>query len=210
MSEDRSHQPNRKIDIIEKSTVFQGYFRIDAYRLRHSLHAGGMSDEIRREVFERGHTVGLLPYDPARREIVMLEQFRIGAHVVGSPPWLMEIVAGIIEPGESDEEVARREAKEEAGLDVSDLILMQKYLVSPGGTTETAALYLGRVDATNAGGIFGCDDENEDIKSMVFSVPDALKLLTDGKLDNAQAVIALQWLALNENVARTRWGFEAV
>jgi ADP-ribose pyrophosphatase len=200
----------RKIEIIEKLSVFEGYFRVNAYRLRHELHAGGMSAEIRREVFERGHAVGVLLYDPARRQVVLLEQFRIGAHVAGFDPWLTEIVAGIIEPGESAEAVARRESFEEAGLTVTDLMAIRHYLVSPGGTSESVQLFLGCVDAGAADGIYGLDHEDEDIRVMVMDVSDAFALLDSDKANNALLVIALQWLALNENRVRTAWGFGPV
>ena len=82
-----------KIDILDKARVYEGYFRVDRYRLRHGLHEGGMGNEIVREVFERGHAVGILPFDPDRDEVVMIEQFRIGAYAAGVEPWLTEIVA---------------------------------------------------------------------------------------------------------------------
>ncbi|MGE0653906.1 MAG: NUDIX domain-containing protein [Alphaproteobacteria bacterium] len=201
---------DRKVEIVEKKAVFQGYFRVDAYRLKHSLHRGGMSSEIRREVFERGHAVSVLPYDPARREVVMVEQFRVGAYAAGSDPWLMEIVAGIIDEGETVEQVARREVKEEAGLDVRDLFPAARYLSSPGGSSESVTHFVAWVDASGAGGVHGLDDEDEDIRVVPMTVPEALALLDGGSLENAQALIALQWLAINENKVRAHWGFEPV
>lgn len=201
---------DRKVEIIEKKAVFQGYFRVDAYRLKHSLHQGGMSGEIRREVFERGHAVSVLPYDPTRREIVMVEQFRVGAYAAGSDPWLMEIVAGIIDEGETVEQVARREVKEEAGLDVRDLFLAARYLSSPGGTSESVTHFVAWVDSSHAGGVYGVDDEDEDIRVVPMPVLEALALLADGRFENAQALIALQWLAINENKVRAHWGFDPV
>lgn len=201
---------DRKIDIIEKTTVFQGYFRIDAYRLRHSLHAGGMSDEMRREVFERGHAVAVLPYDPARREVILLEQFRIGAHAAGVDPWLTEIVAGIIGAGETPEQVARREVAEETGLTALDLHHALDYLASPGGTSESVNFFVARVDAAGAGGIHGLDHEHEDIRVMPTPAAAALARLAAGTINNAQALVALQWFALNENKLRAAWGFGPV
>ena len=108
----------KDVEILDKSEQYKGYFRINRYRLRHRLYAGGWSGELQRELFERGHAVGVLPYDPAADSVVLIEQFRIGALVAGMEPWLTEIVAGIIEEGEAPEEVARRETREEAGLEV--------------------------------------------------------------------------------------------
>ena len=87
------------IEIREKIAAYQGYFRIDRYRLRHRLHAGGWSAEMTREVFERCHAAAVLPYDPIRDEVVLIEQFRVGAYAAGWSPWLTEVIAGIIDPG---------------------------------------------------------------------------------------------------------------
>ena len=154
----------KDIEILGKSEQYKGYFRINRYRLRHRLYAGGWSGELERELFERGHAVGVLPYDPAADSIVLIEQFRIGALVAGMDPWLSEVVAGIIEEGEAPEEVARRETREEAGIEVMDLMPICRYLVSPGGSSESVILYCGRVDSRGAGGIHGLAAEHEDIR----------------------------------------------
>src|ERR1700676_5091838 len=109
---------SENVEIIEKTPRYKGFFEIVRYRFRHRLFAGGWSGEIVREVFERGHAVAVLPYDPAADAVVLIEQFRIGALVAGFAPWQREIVAGIIEKGEGPEDVARREAAEEAGAAV--------------------------------------------------------------------------------------------
>jgi len=196
---------SRNVDLIDRTTVFQGYFRIDQYKLRHETFAGGMSEEIVREIFERGHAAATLPYDPIRDEIVLLEQFRVGALAAGHDPWLIEVVAGIIEDGETAEDVARRETQEEAGLDVIDLERAASILVSPGGTSETLELYCARVDSTDAGGVFGLDDEVEDIRTFVLPGTEVEALLASGQVKNAAALIALQWFVLNRDRLRTLW-----
>ncbi len=196
----------RKIEILEKTAVFEGYFRIDRYRLRHSLHDGGMSREIVREVFERGHAAAVLPFDPVRDEVVMIEQFRIGAHAAGQDPWLTEIVAGIIEAGETPEDVARREVREETGLMVTDLWPMAEYLVSPGGASEQVSLFLGRVDSQDAEGVHGLDHEEEDIRVSPLPYRQAFDMLSGGTINNAMTLIALQWLALNHDEVVMKWG----
>lgn len=195
-----------KIDILDKACVYDGYFRIDRYRFRHSLHEGGMGNEIVREVFERGHAVGILPFDPARDEVVMIEQFRIGAFAAGVEPWLTEIVAGIIEPGETPEQVARREITEEAGIEAGELWPMVRYLASPGGASETLELFLGRVDARRAGGIHGLDHEEEDIRVFPLPYAEAVALVEEGKIGNAMTLIALQWLMLHHDDVMRAWG----
>lgn len=194
-----------EIEILDKSCVFDGYFRIDRYRLRHTLHQGGMSREIVREVFERGNAVGILPFDPDRDELVMIEQFRIGAYAAGADPWLTEIVAGIIEQGESAEQVARREIAEETGLKVGDLWPMVRYLSSPGGASETVELFLGRVDARRAGGVHGLEFEEEDIRVFPLPYADAAAMVEQGKIGNAMTLIALQWLMLHRDEVMRAW-----
>ena len=191
--------------IIEKSTLFQGYFRVDLYRFRHRLFAGGWSGEVRREVFERGHAVVVLPYDPERDAVVMIEQFRIGAAAAGLPMWQLEVVAGIIDQDESPESVARREAREEANCDIIDLVPVYHYLASPGGTSESVRLYCGRVDSRGLGGIHGLADEHEDIRVEVVPFAEARSRLESGRIGNASTIIALQWLALNREDLRRRW-----
>lgn len=193
------------VEVIACDTVFQGYFRIDRYRLKHKKFAGGWSGEMSREVFERGHAVGVLPYDPVRNEIVLIEQFRTGAYAAGWNPWLTECVAGIIEDGEAPADVAKRETMEETGLEVSDLIPVIRMLVSPGANSQSVELFLGRVDATDAGGIHGLDQEHEDIRVFVAPLSNALSMLGDGRISDSHSIVALQWLALHLDEVRERW-----
>lgn len=193
------------IEIIEQKTVFQGYFRIDRYRLRHKLFAGGWSGEVTREIFERGHAAAVLPYDPVRDTVALVEQFRIGALSAGRNPWMIEVVAGIIDAGETPEDVVRREAIEESGVTLTALAPMLTFLASPGGTSETCALYCGRADLSQAGGIHGLPEENEDIRVLVVPADEALGMLAEGKVENATAIVALQWLALHRDRLRRDW-----
>lgn len=195
----------KDIEILEKAEVYRGYFRIDRYRLRHGLFAGGMSKPVSREVFERGHAVGLLPYDPVRDSVVLIEQFRAGAYAAGMEPWLTEIVAGIIEPGETPEDVAKREALEEAGLTVAELWPVIRYIASPGGASETCRVFVGRVDTSGAGGIHGLNSEDEDIRVRVYPWTDTARLLNEGRIVNALGLVALQWFALHRDEVRARW-----
>lgn len=193
------------IDIIDKTTCYQGFFRIDRYRLRHSLFNGEWSKPITRELFERGHAAAVLPYDPVRDEVILIEQFRIGALEASGGPWLTEIVAGIIDPGESAVDVVKRESVEEADCVITDLVPLYDYLVSPGGMTERIALFCGRVDTTHAGGVHGIHGEGEDIKVHVVPRETALSYLATGKINSASAIIALQWLALNHQRLTAQW-----
>lgn len=195
----------KDIKIIEKKVLYQGYFKLIGYRLKHKLFAGGWSIELQREILERGNAAAVLPYDPIRDQIVMIEQFRPGA--IGHPngAWLWEIVAGILEPKETPSEVVYREAIEEIGCPVSDIIHICDFFASPGSTTETTALYCGRVDTSKASGIHGLVSEHEDIQVHVVSLAAALDMLQNNQIHFAPALIALQWLALHRDELKARW-----
>ena len=194
-----------RVEVLERRVVYDGHFEIIRYRLRHELFSGGMGRELVREVFERGHAVAVLPYDPALDQVVLVEQFRIGALGVLDDSWLLEPVAGIIEEGESPDEVARREAIEEAGLELSDLIPACTYFASPGGSTETCQVLIGRAEAPPAGGVHGLADEDEDIRVHVMPLDEALDGIDHGRIRAASAIVALQWLGLHRAGVRARW-----
>lgn len=192
-------------EILDRHLAYDGFFQLASYRLRHQLYHGGWSEPLTRELFERGHAVAVLPYDPLRDEIILLEQFRVGAIHAERGAWLIEIVAGIIEAGETEENVARREAVEESGCPLLDIERICNYFVSPGGTSETITLYCGRVDSARAGGIHGRADEGEDIRVFTCAFDQAMEMIEDGRICSASPIIALQWLALNRERLRKRW-----
>lgn len=193
------------LQILDQRTVFQGFFRINEYKIRHRLFNGGWSEVVTREMFERGHAVVVLPYDVASDQLVLVEQIRLGAAATSHTPWLLEAVAGMVGAGESVEEVARREAQEEAGLTLGRLLPMLSYLSSPGGTTERIHLLLGELMMPLQTGVFGLAEEHEDIKVHLMSRAEAMQLLAAGKIDNAATVIALQWLELHGATVRAAW-----
>jgi ADP-ribose pyrophosphatase len=197
---------NYRWEILEKTTCYEGFFRLERYRLRHELFSGGWGEGLIRELLERGHAAGILLYDPIQDSVVLVEQFRIGALEARGGPWLLEVVAGITEAGEDPAEVARREAVEEAGCEVQDLVYMTEFVLSPGGSSETLTLYCGRVQAPASGGIHGVRHEGEDIRVHVLTVDEALALLEGQRLLSAMTIIALQWLALHREELRQRWG----
>ncbi|WP_369308554.1 ADP-ribose diphosphatase [Providencia rettgeri] len=193
------------VEIISKRKLFNGFFQMIEYRFRHRLFAGGWSNEIRREVFERGHAGVVLPYDPQTDNIVLIEQIRFPAIETSETPWLLEAVAGMIEQNESPEEVIRREAMEEAGLEIRHVEKAISYLSSPGGTTERMHVFIGEVDSSQAKGIHGLASENEDIKVHVVSREQAYQWVENGTIDNAATVIAIQYLQLNYQKLNEKW-----
>jgi len=196
-----------RVRILRKKTVYRGYFRLDVYVLRHRLYRGGMSAAMTREVFERGNTVGILLYDPARDALVLVEQFRLPAYLAGFPAWQIEIVAGIIEDQrERPRAVAVREAHEETGVVLAGApFLAQKFMTSPGGSTETFHLFCARVDSHCVGGIHGLRHEHEDIRVTVKKFSAAMDLALSGRIQNGPTLIALYWLAANRARLRRRW-----
>ncbi|CAN5857073.1 ADP-ribose diphosphatase [soil metagenome] len=197
--------PNETVELVDHVVAYQGRFRVGVYRFRHGLHEGGQSAILKREVFERGQAAAVLPYDPRRDEVVLIRQFRAGAYVAGRHPWTWEIVAGIIEDDETAEDVARREAVEEAALEIREMIPMHNVILSPGACSEGCATFLGHVDTTAAGGVFGLESEGENILVKALPFAEVLAMLEHGEIDNAIGVIALQWLALHRDEVRARW-----
>jgi len=179
-------------------TLFEKYFRLDEYSVSHEMFAGGFSPVFTREIFERGSVVALLPYDREQGKVVLIEQFRAGAIEDDDGPWLIECVAGVIEDGESEQEVAGRECEEEAGCSIEQLQLISHYYVSPGGTSEHCSLYCGFVDSSGVAGIHGLPDENEDIRVMVVDAEEAYAWVREGRIRSSATIIALQWLELNQ------------
>jgi ADP-ribose pyrophosphatase len=196
---------SQDVQILQRERLFKNYLAIDRCVLRHRLHAGGMSAPISRDVIARGPAVGVLLLDPARDRVILVEQFRIGALCAGMNPWVIEIVAGVVDPGEDPRDVARRESREEAGAEVDALIPIARHLASPGITDETVETFLGRVDSDGLGGIHGLAEEGEDIRVVAMTVDEALVACSDGRIANAMTLIALQWLALNRRTLEARW-----
>ena len=193
-------EPMSKDDVVEESrkTVYQGFFRMDKVTLRHRRFNGEWIGPFHRELFERGEAVCVLLVDPVREAIVLTEQFRIGALEDERSPWLLELVAGMVEPGETYEEVAVRECQEEAGCTPAALRHITTYWVSPGGTNERVAIYCASVNSADMGGIHGLEEEHEDIRVITLPFSEALKALESGVINNAATIIALQWLTIHQ------------
>lgn len=192
------------VELLDRRACHHGFLRIDLLTLKCRRYEGGWSREFQREVMLRHRGVGVLLYDPERDAVLMVEQFRVGCLDDGqNGPWALELVAGILDSDESETEVARREAAEEAGIAVGHLIPVCHYYSSPGGSNEQLAIYCGAFDAaSHPGGIYGLAAENENIRTITLGRSAALAAVQSGRVNNAMSIIALQWLELN--LARVR------
>ena len=196
---------NMKWSFINTRSLYKGFFKLTGIELQHDLFAGGQSPVLTRELLDRGNAVAVLPYDPDRDEVVLIEQFRVGACEDETGPWLIEVIAGFQEPDESAEAVVHREALEEAGCTVTDLVPVHRYYSSPGGSNEQIITFIGRTDTSEVGGVHGLDEEGEDIRVHVVSSEQAFEWLDSGRIDSAVPIIAIQWFRLNRERIRNQW-----
>lgn len=196
----------RLIEVIQREPCFDGFLHLARYHLRHSLFAGGLGPRVVRERLELLQAAAALLYDPGLDRVVLVEQFRIGALERGNAAWTLEPVGGVVAPGEDPAAVIRRESWEEAGCEILDLEPIGRCQISPGTSAERVWLYCARVDASGAGGVHGLADEGEETRVTVLDAEQAIGRLFSGGIDNATAIIALQWLALNRLRLRARWG----
>lgn len=199
---------DKQFEILNKEIVYQGFFRVEKYRLKHTLFGGGWSAELTRELFMRGNCVAVLLYDPHADKVVLIEQFRTGAILNPEKAWLVEIVAGAIEEGESAEEVAYRESLEEAGCEIQKLMVINEFYTTPGGSSEWITLFCGKVDSAQVGGVHGLDHEDEDIWVRAVDFDEAYLMLKNGEIESAIPIIAIQWLALNRQKLKQEWGIK--
>ncbi len=195
----------KQFEVLDTETVYQGFFRLEQYTLKHTLFNGGWSQPITRELFRRGNCVAVLLYDPQRDEVVLIEQFRVGAVHQPDRAWLIEIVAGAIESGETAEDVAYREAIEEAGCEIKELLEILQFYTTPGGCSERITLFCGRVDSSAVGGVHGLVEEDEDIRVTAVKFAQVFKMLEDGDIESGIPIIAIQWLYIHREQLRARW-----
>ncbi len=193
------------LEVIARERCFNGFLRLVRYRLRHSLFVGGWGPVIERERIERLNAVAAILYDSLRDQIVMVEQFRIGALEHGQGAWTLEPVGGILNHGEQAEEVVRREAMEEAGMEIQELEHIDTYHVSPGTCADRVRLFCGRVHAAGALGVHGIIEEGEETRVKVIDARQAILDLSSGRIDTSSAIIGIQWLALNRDRLRREW-----
>ncbi len=195
------------IEILNEELLYSGFFKLKRIQFRHKLFAGGVSSVVSRELLIKGAASAVIAYDPNADAVILVEQVRIGAYDprLSSSPWLLELIAGMVEEGETPENVALRESEEEAGVQVENLTHALSVWDSPGGVLERIHLFAGKVDSSQAQGLHGLADEHEDIKVHVVDRETAYQWLCEGKIDNSIAVLGLQWLQLNYQKLRAEW-----
>ena len=199
------HSVEKKVDIIERSNEYKGFFRLERLVLSHSRFNGGMTRPIAREVMHIGPAVVVLPYDPALDQIVMIEQFRCGAMQHPGGPWMLEAPAGLGEQDEAAIDTAVRELREECGLATQAIEAIGSYAATPGAVNERADLFIAKIDSKAAGGVHGLPHEDEDIRSIVIAADTAFEWLESGRIVAANAVISLRWLQVHRDDLRRRW-----
>ncbi|MFZ7142988.1 ADP-ribose diphosphatase [Avibacterium avium] len=195
------------IEIIKEEPLYNGFFNLKKVYFKHKLFAGGESGVVTRELLVKGAASVVVAYDPDADSVVMVEQVRIGAYnpQLSQSPWLLELIAGMVEEGEQPDEVAQRESQEEAGVQVEHLREVMSFWDSPGGIVERIHLFVGKVDSSKAQGIHGLAEENEDIRVHVIARQTAYEWVCSGKIDNGLAVTGLLWLQLNYLSLQKEW-----
>lgn len=191
--------------LLERKTVYQGYARVEQLTFQHGLFEGGTSPLVTREMFVSGDAVVVIPFDVRQQTVVLIEQFRVAPLHRSEHPWIFEGIAGRIESDELAENVARREAVEEAGCTLDLVERIGGFYQSPGIFAEHITYYCARADLLEAGGIFGLEDENEDIRAVVVPLDEALAAVDDNRIVSAPTALALLWIARNKERLTNQW-----
>ena len=187
-----------KARLIDDSIAYQGFFQLRRLTVERDCYEGSAPATVVQEVLHRSDVVAALLLDPVADRVVMVEQFRGGALAAGLPPWVIDIVAGRIEPGQAPEDAIRREILEESGLETSALLPIGSYLTAPHLSSERVHLFCAQVDARQAGGTHGVRAEGEDVRALVMTRAEARRLLHLPST-SLWAGLALHWLAGQED-----------
>ena len=186
-----------KFKILDKKNIHDGFFKMNEVTLKYKKYDGNWSNEIKRELFGGAQVSAVLPFDPVNKKIVLIQQFRPGTISKDYQNYLDEIVAGIIDPGETPEDAAKRECLEETGCKVNNLRPIQGYFPAPGSSESFYNLFLGEVIAPSKEIVRGLENENEDILVKSYSFDEVKAKMKKKEILNGLTLIALQWFFLN-------------
>jgi len=182
---------------MNKKNLYKGFFEMNELNFIHQRHDGTWSKKLKREIFSGAQVSTLLPYDPIKKEILLIQQFRAGIISKHVESYLYEIVAGFIDKNENPEETAKRECLEETGCKVKKIIPIQTYFPAPGSSESFYYLYLGEIESFEGSRIKGLENEDEDILVSSFKVNKVRRMLDNNIILNGLTLIALQWFFLN-------------
>ena len=184
------------IEVIARRQPYASFFAVEEYDLRFRQFDGAMSPVVSRAIFISGDAVTVLPYDPVRDRVLLIEQFRAAVLARGDDqPWLLEVIAGRVDPGETPQEAARREAVEEAGLALGELLEVASYYPSPGAKAEYLYSYVALTDLPDGtAGTFGLATEAENIRGHLISFDQLMALVRSGEAANAPLILTALWL----------------
>jgi ADP-ribose pyrophosphatase len=191
-------------------TVWDGRFPLQRIRFRQRRFDGAMGAPRTWELWRRGRAAALLPYDPLADAVVLIEQFRLPALAAGVDPVMVEVPAGLCDPGEDVATTLARETAEELGLPIRRSLAVGDFLLTPGGSDELVALHVGEVTAPPCGpdglvGLTGLQSEAEDIRVRVWPAARAIEAAFAGHALNSVTAIALLWLAAKRPMLRALW-----
>ena len=196
--------------VIKQDIVFDGFLKLVKLRIEQDLYEGGQAT-VERLVMDRGHAVAVLAYDPRRDEVLLVNEMRTGILWAGEEdPFTDNLIAGGISKGESAIDAALRETQEEAGLVLTDPVLVHPgAFVSSGGTSEKIAIVAGIVDMSKAGGIHGCADEQENIKSVVMTAAEFIRQVEAAEISDLKTLVAGYWLKNNRDALQLKYAAKA-
>ncbi|MFW1762766.1 NUDIX domain-containing protein [Acinetobacter calcoaceticus] len=184
------------VEITSREYVFRGFIQVEKVSLRHRLfNQSEYTPVIQRELIHRPEAAGVLLYNDQKQQFALIEQFRVGALDDPLSPWQLEIIAGVLDGDETPESCIRRESLEESGCAVQDLQHLFSFYPSAGACSELFHLYVSETDLPTEGGVFGVDNEGENIQLHLFNYSEIQTLLDSGRLRNAPVIMALQWLS---------------
>ena len=204
----RPADPARDVtrDVVVESHRFShlSFYGMEEADLRFRRHDGRMSPVLNRSAQMVGQAAVVLPYDPVRDAVLLVEQFRAPVYLAGDPaPWVWEPVAGLVDPGETPAETARREAVEEAGLEVRRLEKAGEAYSSTGSSGEYLHLFVGVADLTRTTESGGLEEEGEDIRSAIIGFDDLMAGLDGHRYRDMPLLVTAHWLARHRDRLRS-------